>query len=199
VWCLQQQQEQQQVQQQEQQRQQQQQAEQAQQMSRAHIQSLQHQRVGVLAASSAFDALASAYADQPQRLEPPFVGGSLPINTTATGSQASGFGTYTTQQRAEDQLTAAAGGGGASLSYGGGTPHQGGGAPSEAATSFPGFGGVGAASSTASPSMSAWPADQKLVMAMTVGGASGVVASSAQGAEFRTGTAAIVPSPSAAV
>ena len=53
---------------------------------------------------------------------------------------------------------------------------QGGSAPSEAATSFPGFGGVGAAGSTASPSMSAWPADQKLAIALAVGGASGVLA-----------------------
>jgi len=151
--------------------------------------------VGVLAAPSAFSALAEAYADQPQRPELPF--GGLPVNVTATGSQASGFGTYSTQQRAEDQLTAA-GGGGSLLGYGSGAPRQGGGTPSEAATSFPGFGAVGAASSAASPSMSAWPADQKLAMALAVGGASGVRAS-ARGAGFCNGSVLIMPSPSGAV
>ena len=140
------------------------------QLSRAHIQSLQHQRAGVPASPSMFrGAPAGAYAEQPQRPELPF--GGLPVNTTATGSQASGFGNYSTQQRAEDQVTAA---GSPALGYAG-APRQGT-APSEAATSFAGFGGVAAAGSTVSPSMSAWPADQELAMALAVGGASGVLA-----------------------
>ena len=141
-------------------------------MSRAHILSLQQRHLGSPPSLSPFGPAAGAFADQPQRMEPLYAGGGLhPGNPSAaaTGSQISGFGRFPHQQQQVQDQACGGGGGVPSLGFGS-VPRGQGGAPSEAATSFPGFGGVGAASSAASPTMSAWPADQKLVMAMAQNG-----------------------------